>query len=183
MISGVAVPCRPSATPSPHPSIQLFPCLMLHILSFFRALAVRDPLLSFLLRMCVRERKRQCYNLRGILALKDRVQLHRGEPPTPCIHKHTLTHTPPAVCLAPITAVPVRPVRSGPPPGPITTFLPLLFLAQRRTETGGPFTAKSRHPLVAAAFTFSSFSTPPPLSPTLQTAHALLHTFLARELR
>lgn len=91
MVSSVAAPRRclsmnhphPSHTPpTPPPIIQLFPCLMLHILSFFTALAVRDPLLPFLLRMCVRGRKRQCNNLRGILSLKDRVQLQRVEPPS-----------------------------------------------------------------------------------------------------
>lgn len=55
---------------------------MLHILWFFRVLAVRECLLSSLLNVCERERKTRCNKLRGILHLKDRVQLHT--------HTHTL---------------------------------------------------------------------------------------------
>lgn len=79
----------------------------------------------------------------------------------PQIHKHTLTHTPPAVCLSPITAVPARPVPSSPPPGPITTFLILLFLAldtareRERDRRGAPSRPNHGIHRATTAFIFS----------------------------
>lgn len=114
-------------------------------------------------------RKRQCNNLRGISSLKDRVQLHGVEPSH--IHKHTLIHTPPAVCLPPITAGPAGPVPSSPPPGPITTFLLLLFLAERdRGPLHSIITASTEQPRPS----YFSAQPPPPLSRSPQTPLSIL---------